>query len=194
MGLTNKNKKLFDFVAKYYDKRLIEAWLNGILKKALGNLKIKNNSKILDAGCGTGNLLFLLEKQGKYGLYGIDISPKMLEKAGKKLKKSTLKLISVENIKWKNKFDYIFSTEAFHHYENQEKAMKNFHNALKENGKLAIVDLDFGIFNWVFHKIEPGNNRMNSSADFYRLFEIYRFKDIRQKNPGFFAIMTIEKK
>ena len=57
----------------------------------------------------------------------------MLEIAKKKLgNKAKLNLIPIEKINYKTKFDYIFSTEAFHHYEDQKKAMKNFYFALKK--------------------------------------------------------------
>ncbi len=197
MTLSQDNIKFFNKIAKYYDKWVLGIWLNRILRKATTEVKIKDNSAVLDAGCGTGNFLKILENKDKtLKLYGIDISPKMLKIAGKKLKnKVELNLVAVEKINYNCKFDYIFSTEAFHHYENQKKAMKNFNNALKKKGKLIIADLNFGrILNWIFHKIEPGNSKMNSSADFYRLFEKYVFKNIKQKRLSLFVIMTIGEK
>lgn len=189
------NKRFFDFASRYYDSGLMRKLLNGILEKMLREVKIKNNSEVLDAGCGTGNLLALLEKNKTLRLEGIDISKKMLDIARKKLKRAELKLISAENITYKNKFKYIFSTEAFHHYYNQEKAMKNFYSALKNKGKLVIVDLDFGrILNFIFHLIEPGNSRMNSAKDFYEIFKKYKFRNIKQKRIKLFVISTIGEK
>ncbi len=191
------NKKFFDKVADFYDSGILHSWLHKILKKSLKNIVINNNSIVLDAGCGTGNLLFLLEQENKnLSLYGIDISPEMLKIAKRKLgKKAKLKLMQVESLNYKEKFGYIFSSEAFHHYSNQEKAMNNFHNSLKKNGKLIVVDLNFGkVLNWIFHKIEPGNSRMNSAEDFRRLFKDSKFKDINQKKIGLFVIMTTGEK
>ena len=69
--------------------------------------------------------------------------------------------------------------------------MKNFNLALKKGGKLIIVDLNFGIIlNWIFHMIEPGNRKMNSKEDFYKIFERYRFKNVQQKRLGLFMIMN----
>ncbi|MEK6935603.1 MAG: class I SAM-dependent methyltransferase [Nanoarchaeota archaeon] len=196
-NLTEKNRKFFDMVARYYDSGILKAWLNGILERAWRQIKVNNNSKILDAGCGTGNFLKILEDENKsLELYGIDISSQMLKIAKNKLKnKAKLSLVAVEKIKYKNKFDYIFSAEAFHHYENQDKAMENFNIALKKKGKLIIVDLSFGrILNWLFNKIEPGNSKMNSSSDFLKIFKLYKFRNIKQKRLGLFVIMTIGEK
>ena len=143
--LEQKNKEFFNKIAGYYDKGIFKNLLFNPIKKAVEFVKVKKNSKILDAGCGTGNLLKILEdKNANLKLYGIDISKEMLKIAEKKLKnKAKLNLVAVEKIRYKDKFNYVFSTEAFHHYENQDKAMENFYKALKKNGELIIVDLSF---------------------------------------------------
>jgi len=192
MNHLQKNVIFFNKIAKYYDN-ILGVWFNGLLRRLIKEVKIKDNSIILDAGCGTGSFLKIISKNKTLRLHGIDISPNMLEIAKSKLKnKAELNLIPVEKINYKNKFDYIFSTEAFHHYSNQKKAMKNFNLALKKKGKLIIVDLSFGrILNWIFHTIEPGNRKMTSKKDFYKLFERYRFKNIQQKRLSLFMIMNI---
>jgi len=196
MGNLQENINFFNKIARYYDKGIFGIWLNRILIKLLKEIEIKENSIILDVGCGTGNFLKILSKNKTLILCGLDISPKMIKIAKKKLgKKANLKLMPIENLRDKNKFNYIFSTEAFHHYSNQKKAMRNFYYALKKNGRLIIVDLSFGrILNWIFHKIEPGNSGMNSRRDFYRLLKKYGFRNIQQKRLSLVTIMTLGEK
>ena len=197
MSLKEDNIRFFNRLAGFYDSGILKKWLSGIQKKMLKHLEIKKNSRILDAGCGTGNLLILLSKLDKnLNLKGIDISKEMLKTAGKKLKnKAKLKLMSAEELSYKGKFDFIFSTEAFHHYYNQEKAMQNFSRALKKHGKLVIVDVYFGkILNFIFERIEPGVNKINSKKDFYDLFKKSKFKNIGQRRIGLFAVMTMGEK
>ncbi len=194
--IITKNKKFFNSIAKYYDGSF-RGWFTKVLIKALKNVNIKENSRILDVGCGTANLLKLLEDMDKnLDLYGIDISEEMLKIANKKLKNSKLKLQSAEEIDFRsNYFDYVFSTEAFHHYADHNKAMKNFHRILKERGTLIIIDLDFGlILNKIFHKIEPGNTKTHSPEEFRKLFESSGFREIKQKRINLFFILTIGKK
>ncbi len=191
MDILKKNEWFFNAIANFYDAT-IGIWLYKIQIKAIKFTNPKENSKILDVGCGTGGLLEILNSKGKFELYGIDISEKMLNIAQKKLGKGThLKIIQAENLNYRRKFDYIFSTESFHHFTNQEKAIQNMFNALKKKGKLVIVDLDFGkIFNYVFHMIEPGNSKMNSKRDLEKLFKQHNLKNITQKRIGSFAIFT----
>lgn len=192
------NKKFFNRVAPYYDKGIFNKWMTAKLIEMLQEVKLVKNSAILDAGCGTGNLLKLLSNQNKnFNLYGIDISREMLKIAGKKLEKGIiLRLESIENAKFKNNFfDYVFSTEAFHHYSNYDRVMKKIYGILNKNGRLIILDLNFGfILNSLFHLIEPGNNKMHSKKDFRNLFKQYGFKVIKQKDIGLFFILTIGEK
>ena len=190
-----RNKFIFNKIAGYYDY-FFRRWFSSIQKRAIKIAGIDNKSKgkLLDVGFGTGNLLLLLGKNKKLQLFGIDISKNMLLIAKEKLReskiKANLKLLAIENFKEKNKYNYIFSTEAFHHFSNQEKAIKNMFNALKKNGKLIIVDLNFGILNYFFHLIEPGNSKMNNAYEFRKLFEENNFKNIKQEKIGWFFLLT----
>jgi ubiquinone/menaquinone biosynthesis C-methylase UbiE len=193
MSIQEENIRFFNRLSKHYDRSIFKFSLNLIFKRMLNEVRIKNNSEILDVGCGTGNFLELISENKTLKLHGIDISKEMLKIARKKLnRRASLKLAYVEKLKGSKKFDYIFSTESFHHFANQEKAMENFYKLLKHQGKLVIVDFDFGRFaNYIFHTYEPGNTKMNSKKDFYNLFNKHGFKDIRQKRILFFAVMTI---
>ena len=196
--LMQKNKELFNLAAKYYDNWLVKVLSKYEYKKIFKYIKIKDNLKILDAGCGTGNLLVNLNKKAKnLKLYGIDISEEMLKVAERKLEnKVKLQLMPVEKIKFKeNSFDYVFSTETFHHFSDSKKSIGNFYKILKRNGKLIVLDFDFGFFlNKLFHFIEPGNNKMHSKKEFRKLFKQYKFKNIIQKRFGLFLILTIGEK
>ena len=191
-NLRQTNVRFFDLIARYYDI-FFGNWIRKTQKRAIKIIKIKNNSKILDAGCGTGNFLRILENsRKKLDLYGIDISQKMLKIAEDKLKKSKLKIESVEKMSFRdNSFDYVFSMDAFHHYPDQNLVIKNFYKILKIDGYLAIIDLSFGyFFNKIFQKIEPGNNKLLSPNEMRYLFEISKFRNIKQNKIGLFTTIT----
>lgn len=189
-----ENLKFFNKVAKFYD--LVNFWFESVILRLLKEVKIKNNSTILDAGCGTGSFLNILSKNKTLKLYGIDVSRKMLEIAKKKLKdRAKLSLTPVEKIDCKNKFDYIFSIIAMHHYSDQEKAIKNFYQSLKNNGKLIILDVDLGkSLNKIFHRIEPANTKIYSKEEIYGLLKRYKFKNIQQKRSCLLFLLNVGKK
>ncbi len=195
--IEQRNKIFFDKIARIYDSFLFRSLNKSPPEKIIKLIKVKENSKILDAGCGTGSLLYqLLQQKKNLKLFGIDISPEMLKIAMQKLKgNANLMQMPVEKIKDKGKFDYILSINAFHHYSSHEKAMKNFYRALKKNGRIMVVDFDFGfLLNKIFHWLEPGNNKMHSAFQIKELFEANEFKDIRQEKIGWFSVLSIGRK
>lgn len=196
-NLEQKNKEFFDKIAGYYDKGIFKNFLLNPVKKAVEFVNIKRKSKILDAGCGTGNLLKILEDENKdLELYGVDISEEMLKIARSKLKNVKMKLEAAEKLSFKKDyFDYVFSVDAFHHYYENKLVMRNFYRVLKRDGYFVVVDFSFGVFlNKIFNKIEPGNSEMHTSLEFKELFKKYKFKDIKQKRLGLFSILTVGRK
>jgi ubiquinone/menaquinone biosynthesis C-methylase UbiE len=186
-----ENLKVFNRVAKFYD--LTNFWFKVILVKLIKEVKIKNNSTILEECCGTESFLNILSKNKTLKLYGIDVSRKMLGIAKKKLKNRVkLSLTPVEKIGYRNKFDYIFSIIAMHHYSDQEKAIKNFYHSLKNKGKLIILDVDLGkSLNRVFHRIEPANTKIYSKQEIYELLKRYKFKNIQQKRLCLLFLLNV---
>ncbi len=195
-SIEERNKDFFGKLAKYYDV-LFGNWIRNMQKRVIelvDVVDIKGGARILDAGCGTGNLLVLLEGYGKnFEVYGVDISKEMIDIAGGKVKEAELEVQSVEDLDFRdNFFDYIFSIDAFHHYSDKKLAMDNFYRVLRKNGKLAIVDINFGrFFNKLFGKLEPGNSGIYGLDEMLEMFEDYSFKDIKQNRVGWFSYLTV---
>lgn len=74
-----------DFILPYFFYRLtIDPLLVGV-RKMIGNL-IEPNKRVVDIGCGTGELVFYLSRHAKR-VIGVDINSQLLEYAKKKGKK-----------------------------------------------------------------------------------------------------------
>ncbi len=115
------------FVAPMYDE---------ITARILG----ENPKKILDVGCGTGNVLMRLQSNKDVSLYGLDISENMIKVAEKNLgKRAELKVGDSEYIPWEaDFFDVIVCNASFHHYPNPEKVLLEMQRVLKNSGTLII--------------------------------------------------------
>lgn len=105
---------------------------------------VKQGDKVLDAGCGSGRLLQILEEK-KIEYVGIDSSDKLLEKARKRFPGRTF---IVGNITSKLPFpdacfDVIFSIAVFHHIPGKEfrdTALSELSRVLKHNGLLVMTN------------------------------------------------------
>ncbi|MBU2616427.1 MAG: methyltransferase domain-containing protein, partial [Nanoarchaeota archaeon] len=93
-----QNRVFFDRATWFYETWLVKKINRIFQRRLLKEIQIKKNSKILDAGCGTGTFLETLDKNCEnVKLEGIDISVKMVEVSRKRLgKKVCLSVESVE--------------------------------------------------------------------------------------------------
>ena len=103
----------------------------------------KNCDRILDVGCGTGELTKKLVLFGKE-ITGIDISENMLHEAEKRNYDEKIKYIKISAEDYleetDRQFDIIISIAALHHM-NEERILKIMKNRLTENGKILVLDI-----------------------------------------------------
>jgi len=197
-NIITTNRKFFDLWGLVYDWFLLKPWLYSLQKKTVNLIKLKQNSFILDVGCGTGDSLALLSEKNHYNLYGVDLSNVMLRKAEEKLKnKAIFKLGDAENLFFKNNFfDCVLSTEAFHHFPDPDLALKEIFRVLKINGKIIITDITFKsrFIKRLFKILEPGHVKIYTKEEFMELFKNNGFKITRQEKIGLFSVSTIGEK
>lgn len=140
------SRKIWDYWAKYYDRLWVQKYSLGPTRKAVRDLLSKyadgHEMKLLDVGCGPGELLEEIKKQkGEQFLYlaGIDYAPKMLDLARKKLPESDFFLRDIEALTSIGQtFDIIVCTHSLPYYKDQQVAISDMASMLKDNGILII--------------------------------------------------------
>ncbi len=143
------------FEAKFYDKLLNVlsfGTYSSFIKKAIANLKIKPEDKILDLGAGTGrNALLMhqyLSEKGK--ITALEISKEMIAQFREKTKNiPNIELLEQRidvPFQLEEKYDKAFISFVIHGFphEVREQIIKNVFNNLKLGGEFFI--LDFGEF------------------------------------------------
>ncbi len=96
----------------------------------------KEGEKILDLGCGTGQLTARIETSGAK-VIGIDNSSEMIAKAS--INYPNLKFIVADatNFTFEEQFDGVFSNAALHWIKPPEAAIKCIQHGLKPGGRLV---------------------------------------------------------
>ncbi|BDR70552.1 S-adenosylmethionine-dependent methyltransferase [Clostridium tetani] len=182
----DKSISSFNSQAKNYDIDSNGAHARNLYKPLIKKLKKLNFNTILDVGCGTGSILFLLlyEKEN-IKAYGLDISEEMLNVAKEKLKdKAILTLGDSENMPYKDEFfDVVICTDSFHHYPNPLNVLKEIHRTLKERGVLIICDYwtyfpKRQFMNLFIPFSKDGDVRIYSQKEICNLLQRANFKDI----------------
>lgn len=121
-------------------------WYRGlhalVLKTIEKHIPSANTFTLLDAGCGTGRLLELINKKFKNNAecQGIDFSDEALSFCAERNVENTAKASVCELPFNDNSFDFVTSLDVIYHrgVEDDITALKEFKRVLKPGGKLII--------------------------------------------------------
>jgi demethylmenaquinone methyltransferase/2-methoxy-6-polyprenyl-1,4-benzoquinol methylase len=141
------------------------------VKTILALMNDNKEQRILEVGCGAGNIL---EKAPGDKLFGVDISAFILSKAKQKLnEKVSLFQADAQNLPFKDQtFKQIICSEVFEHLLDPSVSLKEIARILDYQG-IAVVSIPnerwinrikrilirFGVFDWLLHRGE-GYERM----------------------------------
>lgn len=101
---------------------------------------IPSKSRVLEIGCGTGELLNAVNPS--YGV-GVDFSSKMIEIAKKQFPLLYFYVQDAENLMLKEKFDYIIFSDLVGSLYDVQMAFKNLKNVSHERTKIIISYYNF---------------------------------------------------
>jgi demethylmenaquinone methyltransferase/2-methoxy-6-polyprenyl-1,4-benzoquinol methylase/phosphoethanolamine N-methyltransferase len=132
------------------------------IRKATVELaQIKPGDRVLDVGCGTGDLTIAAKAlAGPTGeVYGTDASPKMIDMAQQKAARAgvdvTFQTDLIENITFPdNQFDVVLSSLMMHHLPDDLKreGLAEIYRVLKPGGRILIVDMESSSSGSVFQR------------------------------------------
>jgi len=99
-------------------------------------LQPRGGERILDVGCGTGQLTAEIAKSGAY-VVGLDNSVDMLGQARQNYPALTFVLGDATRFRFEDPFDAIFSNAALHWVKNAAAAVESIALALRPGGRLV---------------------------------------------------------
>ncbi|WP_273716800.1 class I SAM-dependent methyltransferase [Alkalihalobacillus pseudalcaliphilus] len=126
----------------------------------VSSLKPQKGEKILDLGCGTGDLAYKISKSGAI-VWGIDAAHSMIEAAKEKYPEIQFSVQDGQQLESKEHFHAVFSNAALHWMKDQQKVIQNCYNALLPHGRF-IAELG-GAHNieTIIHAIEEASNHLS---------------------------------
>jgi cyclopropane fatty-acyl-phospholipid synthase-like methyltransferase len=173
-----KPKDFFAEKAKDYDNEKSRTKnVSDIAQTILNEISFAKEMSIMDFGSGTG--LLLSEIAPFVGeITAVDISPAMTEVLHSKMEeiKCPIQIVQMDLTKGSldKKFDAIISSMTIHHIEDVLSLFQKFHSLLKEDGIIAIADLDS----------EDGSFHTEDTGVFHNGFDREEFIQMA-KNAGF---------
>jgi trans-aconitate methyltransferase len=122
--------------ARYEQDSLIQ---KSAAEKLFSLLEIGGKDKVLDLGCGTGNLTRKIRGMTTGRVAGIDPSEGMIGAASGQGGQDIFYTVNkAEELDIMNEFDVIFCNSAFQWFQNPQVALRNCHHALREGGRMGI--------------------------------------------------------
>ena len=103
-------------------------------KEVVNLLNPQPGERILDLGCGTGELTYEIARSGAIPL-GIDLSPTMIEKARRKFPDLQFAVVNAETFRTTEQFDAVFSNAALHWMKGAAAVIKSVWLALRPGGR-----------------------------------------------------------
>lgn len=157
--------------------------------KTLLNCFIKNrkNLKILDAGCGAGSTIKILERYGK--VTGIDINENMV----KFCRKNKIDVINanVTRLPFKDdSFDLVVILEVLEHLKEEKKALAEIYRVLKFDGLILISVPAFPLL-WGNQDIAALHKRRYSKIELIEKVQDVGFSVIKTSYMNFLLFLPI---
>jgi len=167
--------------AQNWDAELYEARHSFVWQFGKGLIELLNpqpGERILDIGCGTGQLTAQIAESGATVL-GLDSSPAMIGQARQNYPKLQFVLESADAMRYENEFDALFSNAALHWVLNAQSAAQAMHRSLRKGGRLVaefggrgnIQAIETAIIAALGPNPPPSNNYFPSIPEYTALLE-----------------------
>jgi 2-polyprenyl-3-methyl-5-hydroxy-6-metoxy-1,4-benzoquinol methylase len=145
--LASRNKQLKKFYdgvytkgeKKHYSKFIFKSEeITPEKKSVLGALKW-NTQDVLDVGCGTGELAWLIASRTKGRVLGIDYSDTAIAEAKKRPGRKNLLYERADVLKMKGSFDCVIIIGTLEHMDNPLKILEKLKKLLRPGGSLIVT-------------------------------------------------------
>lgn len=120
--------------SELYDNKL--GYVSELGKGVVELLRPTDRERILDLGCGTGDLAYDIKQLGA-SVTGMDLSNNMIEKAKGKYPEIEFMVGNGEDFSFDQEFDAVFSNAALHWMKNADKVIACTWNSLKHGGRFV---------------------------------------------------------
>lgn len=183
----DKTKRHFNETASDYDNSSDGKFVEPMYEVIVNEIQKLEGGKILDVGCGNGNLFTLLP-DGKYELFGVDFSENMIAEAKRKCgDKAAFEVGDAENLPFgDDTFDVIVCNASFHHYIHPDTVLKEMHRVLRDGGRVLIGD---PYMKGIVRSVVNVFIRFSDSGD-YHIYGLDEMKRLFVKN-GFSPVSSI---
>jgi ubiquinone/menaquinone biosynthesis C-methylase UbiE len=154
--VTDKSPREYDYALKKEEATRLELQavaFEPIIRQELQLLGLQKGMKVLDAGCGTGAISWMIAKEVVPGKdYGVDMDSVFLQEATKQAEQKGITNIqfregNICNLEYKDGFfDTSYCRFVLMHVDNPIETVSELKRVTKSKGSIGISDVDDGTF------------------------------------------------
>ena len=157
-------------------------------EQAIEKMRVPDDGRVLDVGCGSGWASRLLAERARHGrVIGIDISDEMIRLAAdtsKEVANLNFRVASAEALPFADgEFTHAFSMESLYYYADMSQALAEIHRVLEPAGVfVTVVDLyqeNKASHQWIEKLQVPV--QLLSTLQYHALFEQAGFHDVQDE-------------
>ncbi|WP_320957583.1 class I SAM-dependent methyltransferase, partial [Enterocloster asparagiformis] len=179
-----ETRRYFDRVAEDYDASYDGRFVRCMYREVVRRAASLPGDRVLDLGCGNGNLIRMLREVKRASCWGADLSSQMIREAGKNLgDKVNLAVADAAALPYGDgQFDIVICNASFHHYTEPERAVEEIRRVLRTGGTLILGDptipgrLARKLLNRAVHKRDSGDYKIYGKMEITSLFAARGFR------------------
>jgi len=188
--------KKYDSIAHDYDASFDGRFTAKFKTKVLDICSVSDGDRVLDVGCGNGNLINGINSKAKIQAYGVDISPKMIEECRSRYANVNFEISTGEELNFEDSsFDFLTICCVLHHLNNPQNFFSEANRVLRAGGFLVVGEpwFPFGVRHFVDWIVSPliraGDNKIFTHKRLKQLFLDYGFAVTEIHKKGFMQIV-----
>lgn len=133
-------------------------------------------NRILEVGCGCGDLLHVLEGRGYHGI-GVDISEEALAVAASGLSGNRITVARCTPEELHEEFDVVIASEVMEHYQDDSHFINQLRERLRDGGHLLLT-VPAHMKDWGSNDDSCGHVRRYERVELFNLLTAAGFSDI----------------
>jgi len=139
MRMKGDDWKMMEAVNQQWNAGLYDSKIGYVSRMGTGVVELlrpQPGEKVIDLGCGTGDLTYELTRLGA-DCIGIDQSPEMTERAKRKYPSLTFVTADGHEFHLEEQADAVFSNAALHWMKRPEQVIQSVRHALRDGGRFV---------------------------------------------------------
>jgi len=194
------SRRYFNQWAKRYDRSWTQIWFRENHRLIVQAMDPPADARILDLGCGTGQLAARLAQRVPQGsVLGLDPAEEMIRVARRQHRDRTnlgFEVGSSEAIPADAAtFDVVSSTISFHHWARPMESVRDIARVLRPNGRVLILDLCrdslfMGALDQLQRWLQPSHAGIASTTEMRRYYSRAGFRQLQITKPRWLLMLA----